>query len=231
MIHFDTGLILPVGVAFLAGVASVFSPCILPMVPVYLAMAGDAAGEGRKNLLSFAAGFMLLFTAIAAVVSVAEVLLGVYQEVLRVAGAVVLASMGLYLLAGGLGLTVHWQRWQMPLPRFAWRQGGYFLTGVVMGLQWIPCVGPLMTAVLSYAAASEGMLPKITLWAAYCCGFLTTPALLFAVGLPRLQERWHELHRISRWLHSAAGIMLLLLAYALLEGEWLRWIGWITTLL
>lgn len=220
-----------IGVSFAAGVVSVFSPCILPMLPIYLAMAGDAEGGGRKNLAWFAAGFILLFTTLAVVVSAAEMLLASYEGAVRQLGAAILALMGLVLCADRVWGSVAPLRAisQLRLPAH-WGQGGYFAAGMVMGAQWIPCTGPIMTAVIAYAATIEGLAEKGGLWFAYCAGFFALPALFFAVGMPVLTAKWHGLQRAARWLRPVAGLLLLGLAYTLFQGEWLRWIGLFMTL-
>lgn len=142
--------------SFLAGALTTLNPCVLPMVPFVLA---TALRSGRAGPLWLMAGLGLSFTVLGTLVAALGPALGLSQEGLRVAGALVMAAIGLALLlpqggallASGLGPVA--DRASRLLDRMAPEgAGGQFLTGMLLGAVWSPCTGPSLFAAIGLAA-------------------------------------------------------------------------------
>jgi len=173
--------------ALAAGVATVLSPCILPILPIVLA---TSTGRGRGGPLLIIAGFVATFAASGLLIGTLAASSGALQGVIR-DGAI-----GVLLLAG---LACFWPRpFELAVMKFQqWRNGwrpqrspaageagGRFaalLVGASLGLAWTPCAGPVLASVLSLAATSQAPGKAATLLGVYAVG-AGLPMLLVAYG-------------------------------------------------
>jgi len=184
--------------AFLGGLVSFLSPCVLPVIPAYVSvvtgLSVTSVQEGGRSHLAqvmrtaggFVLGFSAVFVALGLSVSaVGQALLGERVLLTQLSGLVVLA-MALFLL-GSLSLKAPWlyqeRRWHPSLERF-----GPFaapVAGVAFGFGWTPCIGPVLTSVLAVAAGSGQMGRGAAMLIAYSAG-LALPFLGAALALDRL---------------------------------------------
>jgi cytochrome c-type biogenesis protein len=228
-------LLAAAAVAVLAGAVSFASPCVVPLVPGYLAyLAGlvgaeappagvDQAGgprAGRWRVAGAAALFVLGFTVVFGAILVGVVWLAdalVRNEaLLQRAGGVVMIVMGL-AFAGLVPLLqrerrVHW------VPRAGiW---GAPLLGAVFGLGWVPCVGPTLAGVVAVAAGTGGgSLRGVVLTLAYCAG-LGLPFVAIALGASRAVRALGWLRRHTRAIQVGGGVLLVAVGLLLVSGLW-----------
>ncbi len=188
------------GVAFLAGLASFLSPCVLPLVPIYLAQlvghsvyqSADRQQERTPRLttflhaMMFVLGFTLAFVALGATASTLGSFLRTYQLLLRQIGGVVLVIFGLHL-TGILKLSVfYWQK------RIDYRPGrpsypASLLIGLIFAIGWTPCVGLILGPILGLAANAATLRQGVLLLLFYSLG-LGLPFLLMGLGLDQLSK-------------------------------------------
>jgi len=234
-------LLLAVGVAALAGVVSFASPCVLPLVPGFLgylggmtpgrpgaaAAGGEADAPGRGRLVLGALLFVLGFTAVFLLMSVAISGLGLtlieHQGLLlRVAGLVVIALGLIMIVQPGSSWQVRWR----PAAGLA----GAPLLGVAFGLGFTACTGPALAAIQTLGTSilpGEGQLGRaVVLGTAYSLG-LGLPFLLVAAGVG-----W--VSRASRWLRDhyliiqrVGGGLLVVLGLLMLTGVWAGLTAWV----
>ena len=210
----DPGLI----VAFGAGMLSFLSPCVLPLVPGYLSLmsgvsatdvvSGVATDTRRmvRSTLLFVAGFTLVFTALGAAASSAgQLLLDHQRELNRVAGVLVIA-MGLFL-AGLFSPAILQRERRMHVSPS--RLGAYAapVMGMAFAFGWTPCIGPVLAAVLSLAAAEGTLLRGTSLLVAYSLG-LGVPFVAAGVGFARLAGVFDWFKRNARWVNLVSGLLL-----------------------
>lgn len=217
--------------AFLAGLISFLSPCVLPLVPGYISYVageelGDLAIEGlsRRRLSAlllaglFVLGFSAVFVALGASASaIGESLLARRYELNLAAGAVVILF-GLYLT--GL-LRLGWLNREM---RFGQRlagghPAGAFLLGLAFAFGWTPCIGPVLGVILTMSATQENVGSGIVLLAFYSAG-LGIPFLCAAGFTGWFLRRVRRLIRYSRAIQAVAGGILVLMGIAMITG-WL----------
>jgi cytochrome c-type biogenesis protein len=223
-------LLAAAAVALLAGAISFASPCVVPLVPGYLAyLAGLVGAEapapgaprsGRWRVAGaaalFVAGFTLVFGAIlVGVVWLSDALVR-NEAVLQRVGGVVMVAMGL-AFAGLVPLLqrerrVHW------VPRAGiW---GAPLLGAVFGLGWVPCVGPTLAGVVAVAAGTGGgSLRGVVLTLAYCAG-LGLPFVAIAVGASGAVRALGWLRRHTRAIQVGGGVLLVAVGLLLVTGVW-----------
>jgi cytochrome c-type biogenesis protein len=216
-------------IAFGGGVVSFLSPCVLPLVPVYLSITtgigvAELSGGGRSTMRAvvrgtglFVAGFSLVFIALGLSVTVLGATLLRNQAVItRVSGIVVIA-MALFLLAGTVlhrGWLVREARPHPKLPRYGpWAAP---VAGAAFAFGWTPCIGPVLGSVLAIAATQDGVARGGLLLAVYSAG-LAVPFLVTGLAFHRVVGAlaWTRRHSVaivasSAVLLGAFGVLLAL---------------------
>lgn len=217
--------------AFAAGVVSFVSPCVLPLVPGYLALVtgGESpSGRGRRPLapiLLFILGFAVVFTVIGGFTASALTRWLRSGAGGRVAGAIVLAF-GVFMLLYALRLGVPWlYREERPLlARVRPGRAGAFPLGMAFAVGWTPCIGPVLGAILTLAANQSSAGRSILLLFFYSMG-LGVPFLLVGLGLRRLLGTFRFFSRNYHWFAGVSGIAMGAIGILLLTGQWNRLIA------
>jgi len=215
-----------IAVAFAAGALSFLSPCVLALVPVYLAFLGTAAVDDDAGAnpdasgaalapagaavlpqaLLFVAGFSLVFIVIGTSIGIVGQPLFSIPAVRQVAGIVVI---GLGLLTTGLFGPVL-DRFRMgldPATRPAARSLRAVSLGAFVAIGWTPCIGPVLGAILTMGASSGSAPVVALLLTAYSAG-LAVPFLAAAVALPRLKPLLDFLRRHHREVQIVTGLLI-----------------------
>ncbi|MBW0092749.1 cytochrome c biogenesis protein CcdA [Pseudonocardia sp. KRD-184] len=228
-------LLVAAAVAVLAGAVSFASPCVVPLVPGYLAyLAGlvgaeapPATAEQARQRRSgkwrvagaaglFVLGFTVVFGAIlTGVVWLADTLVA-NEALLQRAGGVVMIAMGLAFV--GLIPVLQNERRVHWVPRTGlW---GAPLLGAVFGLGWVPCIGPTLAGVVAVAAGTGGgSLRGVVLTLAYCAG-LGLPFVVIALGASRAVTALGWLRRHTRSIQIGGGVLMVAVGLLLLSGLW-----------
>jgi cytochrome c-type biogenesis protein len=202
--------------AFTGGILSFASPCVLPLVPVYLANIAGASvltphSPDRRHIflhtISFIVGFSLVYTPLGALLGLlgGAVSLGVLE---KVAGALLIAF-GIFLIAA---TKVSWLNYEKRLDFGRAKGTGYLrslLIGVIFSIGWIPCTSPILGSIAALAAKSQTAWRGAYLLFAYCLG-LGLPFI--AVGLA-----WGSASRYLRWLSRHAFVISIVAAVLLIS--------------
>ena len=213
---------------------SFLSPCVLPLVPGYLAyvagvdLAGAAARRWRTLALGgcFVLGFSLVFVALGLAADGLGGLLRRWSLEAAVAGGALVVALGLVQM-GVLRLpSLLLRDWRPDAPRLRGAQPvAAVLVGMAFGFGWTPCIGPILGAVLAVTATAPNA-HGATLLAAYAAG-LGVPFLLAAFYLPFLLGRLRRLSRAGRVLQVGAGGVMVAMGVALMTGNLTLIAGWI----
>lgn len=229
---------LPVLASFIAGLLTFLSPCILPLIPAYIALVtGFELNNliGSKNLKSarrsvlvstgiFVLGFGSVFTLLGATASVFGSAFAWLQSWIRIIGGAVLIAFGLHL-TGALTIMPLYREIHLNFkPKKAdWL--GAFLFGVVFAVGWTPCVGPILSAILVYSASEATLGQGLLLLSSYSAG-IGVPFLLASAFLPQFQGFLNRVKPHFQAIEIGSGALLILLGFLLITNKF----GWLAAL-
>jgi cytochrome c-type biogenesis protein len=208
-----------VALAFSAGLFSFLSPCVLPLFPSYLSfitgmsvsdLTGGLSAAARRRVLLhallFVLGFSLVFVVLGASFSAAGRFLLGHRDTIRRVGGVLIVVLGLYIAGvfrlGFLGRTLQWQVREKPAGFL-----GSLAVGVTFAIGWTPCVGPILSAILSLAATAETVERGVGLLLAYSAG-LGVPFMLSALALGSFLDLFRRYRALLPAVERAAGVLL-----------------------
>lgn len=207
--------------AFAAGLLSFLSPCVLPLVPSYLAYVGGSAqarrGAALRSSLFFVLGFSLVFVGLGASASLLGGLLSAYRRELTVAGGVLIIFFGVVML----GVRVPFLQRDARL-RFSGETRtpvGAVLLGMAFAAGWTPCIGPVLGATLTLAGTSGSLGRGVALLAVYALG-LALPFVLAAVMLESFTRFSARFRRHLPWVERLSGVILVVAGVMLLSGSY-----------
>jgi cytochrome c-type biogenesis protein len=204
--------------ALLAGVLTIASPCILPIVPIVFGT--SVAQKSRTRPLFIALGFVLTFAALGMLLSVVSSAASFAQDALRNAGIALLGLAGLMMLWPH-PYTLLIARFDGVLQRLGAHgaragsgNGGGFVLGMSLGAVWTPCAGPVLASILALVARSQDLGWSAMLLTCYAIG-AGIPMLAIAYGGQFATTRVRQLARHTRRLQQVFGVLVLLTAIAL----------------
>ncbi|MFC2149135.1 cytochrome c biogenesis CcdA family protein [Candidatus Auribacterota bacterium] len=228
----EQGQTVTIFVAFIAGLLSFLSPCILPLIPSYLFfITGLSAKELTKetdnkkvklkallNSLSFVAGFTFIFCILGATASFLGQLFFQYQEYIMKGGAVFIIIFGIHLTGiFKLGFLQKEKRAHVSKGR----ECGYicsFIIGLAFGAGWTPCVGPILGSILVMAGTTGEVLKGVVLLAAYSLGI----GLPFIFATLALNQFLGLMNRFKKWiqvLSIISGVFLIIVGVLLFTNQ------------
>jgi cytochrome c-type biogenesis protein len=228
-------LLLAVAVAALAGLVSILSPCVLPLVPGYLSyvtgLAGsdmDAGSSKTRRVLAgtllFVLGFSVVFTLLLTLVANIGFALKTHQDLLNVILGVLVIVLGFGYLGWIPGLQREVRISKLPAAGLL----GAPVFGAIFALSWLPCTGPTLAAVAAMATTSGETSRAVTLSLAYSLG-LGIPFVLFGLFFRRMLGVFRAVRRNSRWVTRIGGVLLILVGIALVTGGWNHFLVWLLT--
>ena len=215
--------------ALIAGLVSFLSPCVLPLVPPYLVyltgatiehLESDepAAASRRAVMLSaalFVLGFSTVFVLLGASASLIGELIHAWSAQLSVVAGIVIILMGLHFLGlTRIGLLMREGRLAIPKPVGLW---GAYVMGLAFAFGWTPCIGPILAAILSVAAAEATVAKGAGLLAVYSAG-LGIPFLLAAFMIERFSELFARMKGQLVNVERAMGVLMIITGVGFLTG-------------
>jgi cytochrome c-type biogenesis protein len=216
-----------VWLAFLAGLASFLSPCVLTLVPAYIGYLGGRAATvqgkqyGRWITFSHGVAFVLGFSFVFVFHGVAASFLGGALYNLRhwIArlGGVVVVIFGLHLIGV---FRIPFLEYDVRVQKMPDRKWGYLssaMMGVIFSAGWSPCVGPVLGAILTLALNGGSVTQGIVLLSAYSLG-LAIPFLLAALGIGWVTTILSRYGHIMRYVEIAMGILMVIIGVMLATG-------------
>ena len=217
-------------VAFTAGLISFLSPCILPMIPSYLAFITGISLEElsqdqnlkkvRKsvitNSLLFILGFSILFIAMGASATFIGKFLAKNIRWLEIIGGTFVVILGLHF-AGLFKIKFLERERKIHLDKKPLGALGTVLVGMAFGAGWTPCVGPILGSILTMAAATQDVAKGIILLISYSVG-LGIPFLLTGLLIHKFFEYFKTIRKYFRVITLVGGILLVIIGFLLITG-------------
>jgi cytochrome c-type biogenesis protein len=223
----------PAGVGFLAalgaGLVSFLSPCVLPLVPGYLAAVSGVGvsdmqrGDWRRVVmpaLVFIASFSLVFIVLGLAATGIGQALRDSQQTLTEIGGVVMILMGLLFVASFFLPRLN-REWRVDALMERAGQGGPVIAGLAFAIAWSPCVGPTLGSILTLAAIEDTPGEGAFLLAVYAAG-LGIPFLLTAVAFSRMTAAFAIVKRHYGAVVGVGGVILIAMGVLFVTGEFFR---------
>ena len=225
---------LTAGAAFVGGVISFLSPCVLPLAPGYVSMLwGITLEQLRSDADHGPLRKMVLLNGIAFVIGFSVVFIGLgasaswVGQVLKAQAGILTKLAGLVVIAFGLHLTGLWKikmlyteaRLKAVEKRRGW--AGSLLMGLAFAFGWTPCIGPILAGILALAAVQETLLEGVFLLSLYSLG-LAVPFLLTAMSVSAFFSFYRKFRTYLRAVEIAAGALLITIGLLILTNNFTR---------
>lgn len=230
-----------VAAAFVAGIVSFLSPCVLPLIPGYLSfITGFTPAQltqdkvGVKPVLVpsvlFVAGFSLVFVGLGASASVLGGFLSAYREMLIQLSGVLVFVLGFFMLGV---IKVPWlygeARFEMGKAR-SFGRAAALIMGAAFAFGWTPCVGPILGSILALAGSTGSVAKGALLLLVYSLG-LGLPFIATALLFGKMRSTLSWLNRHSLTINRIAGALLMTVGVLIFSGQLSRLAGWLTVVL
>ncbi len=222
--NFEIGL----GAAFIGGLLSFASPCVLPLVPPYLCylagvsidqLKGDEPipGSGRRVMitaLAFVIGFSIIFVSFGASATALGQLVQDYLEWLSIAAGIAIIIMGLHFL-GVFRIALLYREAHIEVEQKPAGLLGAFVMGLAFAFGWTPCVGPVLAAILVTAGGQDSVAQGVQLLSAYSLGlgvpFLIAAAFAkpFMIFMARFRQHMGKIEKVMGVLLVGTGLLFL----------------------
>jgi cytochrome c-type biogenesis protein len=212
------GLSIPV--AFVAGVVSFLSPCVLPLVPGYISMLSGASldelksgavpglvGKIFRNSLAFVVGFSLVFVALGASATAVGTFLQSQKTIFNIVAGIIIIAFGLHL-TGLIRIPLLYREARMHSTEARRGLLGSFILGFAFAFGWTPCIGPILTGILALAATGETVFQGMFLLGVYSAG-LAIPFLLTGLGLSQFMRFYSGFRKHLQIVEVGSGILLI----------------------
>ena len=223
-----TNLPLPIA-AFVAGLISFLSPCVLPLVPGYVSLISGVGVEELKsqetqllrkvmlNSAAFILGFSVVFIMLGAISTEVGQLLARHKSLLAQVAGVVIILFGLHL-TGIFKIKALYTDARLHSVKGGSTAWGAFVIGFAFAFGWTPCVGPILAVILGFAAAQDSVIKGIILLAVYSLG-LAVPFLLTSLGIERFLKFYSRFRTHMHALEVVSGVLLIALGGLLVFGR------------
>ena len=215
------------GLAFLAGLASFLSPCVFSLVPAYIGYLGGRAAGGEDNAsnrwitfthgLAFVLGFSVVFVLLGVAASAAGGFLFDFKTWLAKIGGLVVIIFGLHMIGVFRIPFLEYDTRVNTAPDRRWGYLSSALMGVFFSAGWSPCVGPILSVILTFAINGGSMILGAKLLTAYSAG-LAIPFLVAALGIGWVTTILRKYGKVMRYVEIAMGVILVIVGVMLFAG-------------
>jgi cytochrome c-type biogenesis protein len=219
-----------IGIAFVAGILSFLSPCVLPLVPGYISLMSGVSidrlkegGSGSKarsavilNSLAFNAGLSVIFLALGTTAGLvgASILSNPW---VRIIGGIIIIAFGLQLI-GLLKISALYKDTRFFSDEKPRGPLGSFTLGIAFAAGWTPCIGPILGGIIGLAAASGGWRSGLMLSAFYSAG-LAVPFLLTGLGLNQFLSFYGKFRKHLHKVEVVSGVVLIIVGLLVMSGK------------
>lgn len=216
--------------AFLGGILSFLSPCILPLIPSYVSyitgVSFDDFRSGNKTLIrkltiinssAFIIGFSSVYILLGVFSSFVGYILSAYYDVIRIVGGIIIIFFGLYVM-GIIKINVLSTEHRIHLHSKPHGWLGSFIIGLAFGAGWTPCIGPILGSILLYAGTSGSVGYGFKLLVVYSAG-LGIPFMVTALAINTFLSHYGAIQKYMRLIMILSGLLLIAFGITLLTDS------------
>ncbi len=216
--------------AFIAGLLSFLSPCVLPLIPAYFTFITGlsleqltAENNARLRMqiflstLAYVCGFSTVFILLGASATFMGNVVSQYSGIIRIGGGLLIIIFGLHL-TGWIKLPFLQFEKRVHLNQKPVHLLGVFVIGMAFGAGWSPCIGPLLGSILIIASNQDTLWQGVGLLAVYSAG-LAIPFLLISAFIQMVFVFLKKITRYMRYINLAAGVLLILVGLSLITNK------------
>lgn len=217
--------------AFLSGILSFLSPCVLPLVPAYVSfITGISIDELRHsqgisktisrtmpNTIAFVFGFSTIFVSLGASSSLLGNLLLTYQDYIRIGGGILTIIFG-FFVAGFIKLDFLMRDKRFHISKGPTGYIGAFLIGMSFAAGWTPCIGPILGTILIYSSSQASATYGLKLLSVYSLG-LAIPFILATLAINVFFIYTRKIHKFIRMIMIISGLILIMFGIMLLADR------------
>jgi cytochrome c-type biogenesis protein len=230
--------------AFLGGLLSFASPCVLPLVPSYISFVtgisfeelsdNNSEKEIKKtifvNSMMFIFGFSMVFVSLGASASFLGQLIITYQDIIRKIGGVIIILLGVHIIG-----IINFNILQRDKRLHFFREKptgllGSFLVGVGFAAGWTPCIGPILATILIIAASSNTLWFGVLLLVAYSMG-LAVPFILTSLGINTFIRHFNRFKRHMRVVSMVTGGVLIIMGLLIYSNYFAIFTGYLNSIM
>ncbi len=206
--------------AFLGGLLSFLSPCVLPLIPSYISfitgMSFDDFQKGDKkrvrkltliNSFAFVLGFSTVFILLGVFSSVVGKFMAVYYDQIRIIGGIIIILLGLYVM-GILKLNFLQYEKRVHLQSKPKGHFGSFIVGLTFGAGWTPCIGPILGSILLIASTTGSAMQGFWLLLVYSLG-LAVPFMMTALAINTFLSHFSAIQKYMKVIMILSGLLLI----------------------
>lgn len=216
-------------ISFLEGIITFISPCLLPMLPIYISyFAGGGERTTRKTIAGacgFVLGFTTVFVAMGALAGTLGGFLAKYQTLVNIVSGLVVVFFGLNFLGVFKFYLFKGVRNNVDTSNLNFLSACLF--GIIFSLGWTPCVGAFLGSALMLASQQGHVLTGMLMLLCYSLG-LGVPFLLSAVLIEKLKSTFDLIKRNYRVINLVSGSLLILIGVLMATGMLGKWIAWLS---
>lgn len=208
-------------IVFIEGIITFISPCILPMLPIYISYFAGDIEEGKKgktiiNAIGFVIGFTIIFTLLGALAGTFGMFIKKYQTIFNIIGGSILIVFGLnYMGILSIGFIEKTKKIQVDIKSFKFFSTIVF--GMIFAIGWTPCVGTFLGSALMIAASSSGVLKGTIMLLIYSLG-LGIPFIIAALIMDELKNSMKFIKKNYKLINRISGVFLIIVGISMIVG-------------
>ena len=208
-------------IVFIEGIITFISPCILPMLPIYISYFAGDIEEGKKgktiiNAIGFVIGFTIIFTLLGALAGTFGMFIKKYQTIFNIIGGSILIIFGLnYMGILSIGFIEKTKKIQVDIKSFKFFSTIVF--GMIFAIGWTPCVGTFLGSALMIAASSSGVLKGTIMLLIYSLG-LGIPFIIAALIMDELKNSMKFIKKNYKLINRISGVFLIIVGISMIIG-------------
>ena len=207
-------------ITFLEGIISFISPCVLPMLPIYISYfigqeEQNTKGKAFKNSLGFVLGFTIVFVILGVFAGSLGIFFKEYKSIINILFGIIIILFGLSFMQMIKLPNIGKKDWKVEPQNLHFMQA--ILFGIIFAVSWTPCVGAFLGSALLMAATAEHVWEGIGLLICFSLG-LGIPFIISSLLIEKLKNTFQWIKQHYNWIEKIAGVFLVIIGILMMTG-------------